>query len=269
MPTSASSHTWLPESNGNGGPWPRTPTLASGFRLGLAWRSGSNEKVPLTWKDRACLGSYQPRVEGTFAVKNSARGARVSVSADGRGLVSQAGLSCCGKRCGSPGWPGACRRGWLGGGSRGRSMTRGRSSRTWRRPWRWAVTAWRTSRCCGSSRALRDRSRRTRWCPGWSACWLATRAGAESDPGRAGGGARARLGACRGRRARRGQRPGRHRPGRDDRGRPLGEGAGRSHLEEDLRVPPDDRLGRPRRGRERGAPRDRAEARQCRLEHGG
>ena len=45
----------------------------------------------MTWKDRACLGSYQPRVEGTFQVKNSARAARVLVSADGRGLVSQAG----------------------------------------------------------------------------------------------------------------------------------------------------------------------------------
>src|SRR5580704_2345203 len=49
------------------------------------------KKVPLTWKNRTCLGTYQPRVEGTFPVKNSARGARVTVSADGRGLVSQAG----------------------------------------------------------------------------------------------------------------------------------------------------------------------------------
>src|SRR5947207_6207655 len=49
------------------------------------------KKVPLTWKNRTCLGTYQPRVEGTFPVKNSARTARVTVSADGRGLVSQAG----------------------------------------------------------------------------------------------------------------------------------------------------------------------------------
>jgi hypothetical protein len=27
MPTSASSHTWLPESNGTAAPWPPTPTL--------------------------------------------------------------------------------------------------------------------------------------------------------------------------------------------------------------------------------------------------
>lgn len=67
------------------------PTLASGFRLRLARRRRSNEKVPLTWKNRTCLGTYQPRVEGTFPVKNSARTARVMVSADGRGLVSQAG----------------------------------------------------------------------------------------------------------------------------------------------------------------------------------
>ena len=65
--------------------------LASGFRLRLARRRRSNEKVPLTWKNRTCLGTYQPRVEGTFPVKNSARTARVMVSADGRGLVFQAG----------------------------------------------------------------------------------------------------------------------------------------------------------------------------------
>jgi hypothetical protein len=65
--------------------------LTSGFRLRLARRRRSNEKVPLTWKNRTCLGTYQPRVEGAFPVKNSARTARVMVSADGRGLVFQAG----------------------------------------------------------------------------------------------------------------------------------------------------------------------------------
>jgi hypothetical protein len=35
--------------------------------------------------------SCQPRAKGTFQVKNSARTDRVAVSADGRGLVSQAG----------------------------------------------------------------------------------------------------------------------------------------------------------------------------------
>src|SRR6202034_635753 len=49
------------------------------------------KKVPLTWEDRACLGSCPLPVEGTFQVNNSARGTRVAVSADGRGLVSQAG----------------------------------------------------------------------------------------------------------------------------------------------------------------------------------
>jgi len=39
----------------------------------------------------ACLGSYQPHIEGTFHVKNSARAARVTVSSDGKGMVSQAG----------------------------------------------------------------------------------------------------------------------------------------------------------------------------------
>jgi len=45
-------------------------------------------------------------------VKNSARAARVTVSADGRGLASQAGRSCYGRRCGWPGWAGARRRAW-------------------------------------------------------------------------------------------------------------------------------------------------------------
>src|SRR5215469_9581114 len=49
------------------------------------------KKVPLAWEDRACLGSCPLLAEGTFQVKNSARSARVAVSADGRGLVSQAG----------------------------------------------------------------------------------------------------------------------------------------------------------------------------------
>jgi len=49
------------------------------------------KKVPLSWENRACLGSYQLRVKGTFVVKNSARSAGVTVSADGQGLVSQAG----------------------------------------------------------------------------------------------------------------------------------------------------------------------------------
>src|SRR6202044_2922892 len=43
------------------------------------------------WKDWACRESCPYRAEGTFQVKNSARGSRVTVSADGRGLVSQAG----------------------------------------------------------------------------------------------------------------------------------------------------------------------------------
>jgi hypothetical protein len=49
------------------------------------------KKVPLTWEDWACRESCPSRAEGTFQVKNSARAAGVAVSADGRGLVSQAG----------------------------------------------------------------------------------------------------------------------------------------------------------------------------------
>src|SRR5215469_10943772 len=49
------------------------------------------KKVPLAWEDRACLGSCPLPAEGTFEMNNSARSTRVAVSADGRGLVSQAG----------------------------------------------------------------------------------------------------------------------------------------------------------------------------------
>src|SRR3984885_15060920 len=60
--------------------------LSSGFRLRLARAARSYEKVPLNWDNRTCLGSCPPSAEGTFQVKNSARTARVTVSADGRGL---------------------------------------------------------------------------------------------------------------------------------------------------------------------------------------
>ena len=49
------------------------------------------KKVPLTWEDRACLGSCPPPAEGTFKVKNNARSSKITVSPDGKGLVSQAG----------------------------------------------------------------------------------------------------------------------------------------------------------------------------------
>ena len=88
------------------------------------------------------------------------------------------------------------------------------------------------------------------------------------DPGRAGGGAGAGLGAGRRRRARRGRRAGHRRPGRHHRDRPLRETAGRAHLEEDVRLPPADRLRRPRRGRERGAAGHHAAGGERRVEHG-
>jgi hypothetical protein len=65
--------------------------LASGFRLDKSPSVSLREKVSLTWKDRACPESCPLPAEGTFPVKNSARTAKITVSADGRGLVSQAG----------------------------------------------------------------------------------------------------------------------------------------------------------------------------------
>src|SRR5262249_50442200 len=59
---------------------------------------------------------------------------------------------------------------------------------------------------------------------------------------------------------RRGRQTGHDRSGRHHRDRALAEGAGRPDLEEDLRLPPDDRLGRPRRRRGRGAARPPAAA---------
>jgi hypothetical protein len=49
------------------------------------------KKVPLTWEDWACLESCPHQCKGTFDVKNTAARPRLLVSADGHGLVSQAG----------------------------------------------------------------------------------------------------------------------------------------------------------------------------------
>jgi hypothetical protein len=48
-------------------------------------------KVPLSWEDWACLESCPHQCKGTFDVKNTAARPRLLVSADGRGIVSQAG----------------------------------------------------------------------------------------------------------------------------------------------------------------------------------
>jgi hypothetical protein len=45
----------------------------------------------LAWEDGICLGSCPRRAEGTFQVNNTARRPKITVSADGKGLVSQAG----------------------------------------------------------------------------------------------------------------------------------------------------------------------------------
>jgi hypothetical protein len=50
------------------------------------------QKVPLAWEDRACLGSCPHQTEGTYPVQNTACRPKLTVSADGKGIVSQAGV---------------------------------------------------------------------------------------------------------------------------------------------------------------------------------
>ena len=181
-------------------------------------------------------------------MKNSARTARVSVSADGRGLVSQAGAVLL--------WETMRVTGLGRGLSDG--LARWRAPRAVHDPGKivadLAAAVALGGDCLADIAVLREQ-------PALAGpvasdpvvsrlvSTLARRraAGAEGDPGRAGGRAGAGLGAGRGRRARRRRRPGHDRPGRHHRDRALGEGAGRSHLEEDLRASSDDRLGRSRR----------------------
>jgi Transposase DDE domain group 1 len=136
--------------------------------------------VPLTWEDWACLESCPSRAEGTFQVNNSARAARVLVSADGRGLVSQAGAVLLWETMRVTG---------LGRGLSG-SLARWRAPRAVHDPGKIIADlaaavalggdcladiavlreqphlAWPISRCCGNSRTWQGRSRRIRWCPG-------------------------------------------------------------------------------------------------------
>src|SRR5262249_44766483 len=65
--------------------------LASGFRLELPAVGRLHEKVPLTWENRACRRSCPSQAKGTVRVKNNARSRTITVSPDGKGLVSQAG----------------------------------------------------------------------------------------------------------------------------------------------------------------------------------
>ncbi len=48
-------------------------------------------KSALAWEDGICLGSCPRRTEGTFKVNNTVRRPKITVSADGTGLVSQVG----------------------------------------------------------------------------------------------------------------------------------------------------------------------------------
>ncbi len=64
-------------------------------------------------------------------MQNTARRPKITVSADGKGLVSQAGVLLLAETLRVTGLGEGLPRGWPGGGRRGRCMTRGRSSLTW------------------------------------------------------------------------------------------------------------------------------------------
>jgi len=193
------------------------------------------KKVPLTWKNRACLGTYPLRVEGTFPVKNSARGARVTVPADGRGLVSQAGAVLL--------WE-AMRVTGLGRGL-SQDLARWRAPRAVRDPGKiiadLAAAVALGGDCLADIAVLREQpelagpvaSDPVVSPPGQPAG--RGPAGTEGRPVRPRAGTGAGLGASRGRSPGRGRRAGHRGPGRHHRDRPLGETGSSPDLEEDVR----------------------------------
>jgi hypothetical protein len=172
---------------GDSAPPNTSAPLASGFRQVLAGTVYISKKVPLTWKNRTFLGTHQPRAEGTFQVKSSARGSRVTVSADGRGLVSQAGAVLL--------WETLRVTGLGRGLSQG--LARWRAPRAVHDPGKviadLAAAVALGGDCLADIAVLREqpgltgRWPRTRWCPGWSASWRATcrgRCGRSAPPAR-------------------------------------------------------------------------------------
>src|ERR1700743_918706 len=224
------------------------------------------KKVPLTWKNRACLGSCPSPAEGTFPVKNSARSTRGTVSADGRGLVSQAGAVLL--------WETLRVTGLGRGLSQG--LARWRSPRAVHDPGKviadLAAAVALGGDCLAGMAVLRDQPALagpvasdpvvSRLVSSLARDADAALAGIRGARGRGPG---AGWGAGGGRRPGIWRRPGRGRPGRHRGGRALAQGAGRGDVEADVRVPPDDRLGRPRPGRQRGTPRRHAPPAQRRV----
>ena len=210
------------------------------------------KKVPLTWENWACLESCQSPAEGTFEVKSNARGSRVTVSADGRGLVSQAGAVLL--------WETMRVTGLGRGLSEG--LARWRAPRAVHDPGKivadLAAALALGGDCLADIAVLREQpelagpvasdpvvSRLVSQLAGdlpralkaIRAARAAARERAWALAGSAAPGAR--------------RRAGHRRPGRHHRDRPLREAAGRPDLEEDLRLPSPGRLRRPRRRRER------------------
>jgi hypothetical protein len=66
-----------------------------------------------------------------FQVNNTARRPKITVSADGQGILSQAGALLLAETLRVTGLGEGLSAGWPGGGRRGRCMIPGRSSLTW------------------------------------------------------------------------------------------------------------------------------------------
>jgi hypothetical protein len=169
-------------------------------------------------------------------MKNSARSTRVAVSADGKGLVSQAGAVLLWQTMRVTGL------------SRGLSenLARWRAPRAVHDPGKivadLAAAVALGGDCLADIAVLREQPELAGPVASDPVVSRLVSSLARDLPralrairGCAGGGAGAGVGAGRRRRARRGRRPGHHRPGRHHRDRPFRETGSRAHLEEDVR----------------------------------
>ena len=197
-------------------------------------------------------GPVRCQSEGTFQVQNTVRRAKITVSADGTGLVSQAGVLLLAETARVTG---------LGEGLSG-GLARWRAPRAVHDPGKivtdLAMTVALGGDCLADVAVLRaqpDLFGPVASDPVISRLVTALAADApralRAIRGPRGRGPGAGLAAGRRARARRGRGPDPGRPRRHHRARALGEGESRAYLEEDLWLPPP---GRVRRSRRRGGP---------------